>query len=107
MESICSRSISWMVKESCNRSNYLLWLEPLRAKRSDTAMPLNTSDSLPMPGTGRTAIKIGMYDKDNRMQVGGNMGIAVYSPGDVAKMNTRFVKILEAVRSDVQRQGEK
>ncbi len=70
-------------------------------------MPLNTSDSLPMPGTGRTAIKIGMYDKDNRMQVGGNMGIAVYSPGDVAKMNTRFVKILEAVRSDVQRQGEK
>lgn len=70
-------------------------------------MPLNTSATLPIPGAGRTSIKVAMYDKDNRMLAGGNMGIAVYSQGDVVQTNARFVKILEAVRSDVQRQGEK
>ncbi len=68
---------------------------------------MNTSDTLPSPGTSRTVIKIGMFDENNQMQVGEDIGIAIYKAGDVLKINTRFVRILEVIRGDVQRQGEK
>ena len=68
---------------------------------------MNISDTLPLPGTSRTPIKIGMFDEDSHMQAGGDIGIATYRAGDVLRINKCFVRILEQIRGEVQRQGVK